>query len=231
MALSYGCPAGRRVPVPYKRTVARVSFGLISATRVRRWLQRSAKRVGEQRRDSTSCTSTSRSRPACRCSRCSRRADRSSPRSTPPSPARGHAGRQGVMQACVFRRSPRRIAVSELARKTCRSQHFAAAPEIPNRVQISPRRRRRAVAGCPGRRRSGFHRRSPKRARLPVPAEGVHELAGRRPGLRLLVPGPETRRSARRGARRIRDRIVFLGKVSETRQGAHAAQHPPLVAP
>ena len=34
----YVTPAGRSVPVPYNGSVARVSFGPISATRVRRWL-------------------------------------------------------------------------------------------------------------------------------------------------------------------------------------------------
>ncbi|HZD99663.1 MAG TPA: glycosyltransferase family 4 protein, partial [Micromonosporaceae bacterium] len=34
----YVTPAGRAVPVPYNGSVARVSFGPISATRVRRWL-------------------------------------------------------------------------------------------------------------------------------------------------------------------------------------------------
>ena len=35
---SYVVPAGRAVPVPYNGSVARVNFGPVSASRVRRWL-------------------------------------------------------------------------------------------------------------------------------------------------------------------------------------------------
>src|SRR6476659_3263342 len=36
---AYFVPAGRTVPVPYNGSVARFNFGVISATRVRRWLR------------------------------------------------------------------------------------------------------------------------------------------------------------------------------------------------
>ena len=36
---SYVVPAGRAVPVPYNGSVARLSFGFLSASRVRRWLK------------------------------------------------------------------------------------------------------------------------------------------------------------------------------------------------
>ena len=36
---SYVVPAGRAIPVPYNGSVARLTFGLMSATRVRRWLR------------------------------------------------------------------------------------------------------------------------------------------------------------------------------------------------
>ena len=35
----YVVPAGRAVPVPYNGSVARLSFGLLSASRVRRWIR------------------------------------------------------------------------------------------------------------------------------------------------------------------------------------------------
>ena len=35
----YVVPAGRAVPVPYNGSVARLSFGFLSASRVRRWLK------------------------------------------------------------------------------------------------------------------------------------------------------------------------------------------------
>ena len=74
----YVVPAGRAVPVPYNGSVARLTFGLLSNTRVRRWL-----REGEF--DVLPCTSRV-SEPVD--ARCGRPRGRSWRRSTPRCSAR-----------------------------------------------------------------------------------------------------------------------------------------------
>lgn len=77
---SYVVSAGRAVAVPYNGSVARLSFGIISATRVRRWL-----RDGEF----DILHVHERLRRACRCWRAGRRPARWWRPSTPPTRAPG----------------------------------------------------------------------------------------------------------------------------------------------
>ena len=76
----YVVPAGRTVPIPYNGSVARLQFGPVSATRVRRWLRDGRFDV---------CTSTSRWRRACHCSPACWPGVRSWRRSTRPIPGPG----------------------------------------------------------------------------------------------------------------------------------------------
>ncbi|WP_432837007.1 glycosyltransferase family 4 protein [Dactylosporangium sp. CA-092794] len=207
--LSYVVPAGRAVPVPYNGSVARVSFGLISATRVRRWL--SAGRfdvlhVHEPLIPSLSMLAV-----------LSARGPVVATFHTALTRSRALAAAQGVLQL-VLEKITGRIAVSELARKVQVEHLGGSAWEIPNGVQAAKYRDAVPLDGWPGEGGAlGFI------GRFTEPRKGFRylltafaELAAARPGLRLLVAGPGDPAEVLDGVpAALRERIVFLGKVSE----------------
>jgi phosphatidylinositol alpha-mannosyltransferase len=203
MALPYVVPAGRTVPVPYNGSVARVSFGLISATRVRRWL--SAGRfdvlhVHEPLIPSLSMLAV-----------LSARGPVVATFHTAMTRSRALAAAQGVLQL-VLEKITGRIAVSELARKVQVEHLGGSAWEIPNGVQASKYRSAVPLPGWPGPAGAlGFI------GRFTEPRKGFRyllsafsTLSSSRPGLRLLVAGPGD-------VSDISDipGVTFLGKVSE----------------
>jgi phosphatidylinositol alpha-mannosyltransferase len=208
MGLPYVVPAGRPVPVPYNGSVARVSFGLISATRVRRWLSAGAFDVVHVHEPITPSLSM--------LAVLSARGPVVATFHTSMTRSRAMTAAQGVLQL-VLEKITGRIAVSELARKV-QVEHFGgSAWEIPNGVQISRFAKAEPLPGWPGAETIGFI------GRFTEPRKGFEhllraftELAPRRPELRLLVAGPgepaEVLDDVPAG---LRDRIVFLGKVSE----------------
>jgi phosphatidylinositol alpha-mannosyltransferase len=209
MTLPYVVPAGRTVPVPYNGSVARVSFGLISATRVRRWL--SAGRfdvlhVHEPLIPSLSMLAV-----------LSARGPVVATFHTAMTRSRALAAAQGVLQL-VLEKITGRIAVSELARKVQVEHLGGSAWEIPNGVQASKYRGAEPLTGWPGEGGAlGFI------GRFTEPRKGFRyllsafeTLAPARPGLRLLVAGPGDQDAVTSEmSDSVRDRVVFLGKVSE----------------
>ncbi|GAA4254796.1 glycosyltransferase family 4 protein [Dactylosporangium darangshiense] len=209
MALSYVVPAGRTLPVPYNGSVARVSFGLISATRVRRWLAAGrfdVLHVHEPLIPSLSMLAV-----------LSARGPVVATFHTAMTRSRALAAAQGVLQL-VLEKITGRIAVSELARKVQVEHLGGSAWEIPNGVQASKYRGAVPLPGWPGEGGAlGFV------GRFTEPRKGFRyllsafeTLAPARPGLRLLVAGPGDADDVMSEVPdSIRDRVVFLGKVSE----------------
>ncbi|MET7400690.1 glycosyltransferase family 4 protein [Dactylosporangium sp. NPDC005572] len=208
MTLPYVVPAGRTVPVPYNGSVARVSFGLISATRVRRWLAAGrfdVLHVHEPLIPSLSMLAV-----------LSARGPVVATFHTAMTRSRALAAAQGVLQL-VLEKITGRIAVSELARKVQVEHLGGSAWEIPNGVQVSKYRTAEPLDGWPGEGALGFLGRfTEPRKGFPYLVSAFSSLVGERPGLRLLVAGPGDPSEALEDVPvAVRDRIVFLGKVSE----------------
>ncbi|HTJ33995.1 MAG TPA: glycosyltransferase family 4 protein [Dactylosporangium sp.] len=209
VALSYVVPAGRTLPVPYNGSVARVSFGLISATRVRRWLAAGrfdVLHVHEPLIPSLSMLAV-----------LSARGPVVATFHTAMTRSRALAAAQGVLQL-VLEKITGRIAVSELARKVQVEHLGGSAWEIPNGVQASKYRGAVPLPGWPGEGGAlGFI------GRFTEPRKGFRyllsafeTLAPARPGLRVLVAGPGDPDDVMSEVPdSLRDRVVFLGKVSE----------------
>ncbi|MFI5912758.1 glycosyltransferase family 4 protein [Dactylosporangium sp. NPDC051541] len=207
MTLPYVVPAGRTVPVPYNGSVARVSFGLISATRVRRWLSHGrfdVLHVHEPLIPSLSMLAV-----------LSARGPVVATFHTAMTRSRALAAAQGVLQL-VLEKITGRIAVSELARKVQVEHLGGSAWEIPNGVQASKYRGAVPLDGWPGPGGAlGFIGRfTEPRKGFKYLLEAFALLAVDRPGLRLLVAGPGDPDDVVADFIH-RDRVVFLGKVSE----------------
>ncbi|GAA3267949.1 glycosyltransferase family 4 protein [Dactylosporangium vinaceum] len=207
MTLPYVVPAGRTVPVPYNGSVARVSFGLISASRVRRWLSHGrfdVLHVHEPLIPSLSMLAV-----------LSARGPVVATFHTAMTRSRALAAAQGVLQL-VLEKITGRIAVSELARKVQVEHLGGSAWEIPNGVQASKYRGAVPLDGWPGDGGAlGFIGRfTEPRKGFRYLLEAFAALAPERPGLRLLVAGPGDPDDVLEDFP-FRDRVTFLGKVSE----------------
>jgi phosphatidylinositol alpha-mannosyltransferase len=205
----YVVPAGRAVPVPYNGSVARLSFGFRSASRVRRWVRDGdfdVLHVHEPAAPSLSLL-------ACWVA-------------TGPIVATFHTAnpRSRVMHAAepmlqsALEKISARIAVSEAARRTLVEHLGGDAVLIPNGVAVRRFAKADPLPGWPGDGGAiGFL------GRLDEPRKGLavllraFELIGpRRPGLRLLIAGPGDADEVReRVSPQLRDRVVLLGRVSE----------------
>ncbi len=210
-------PAGRPVPVPYNGSVARVSFGLISATRVRRWLTAGrfdVLHVHEPITPSLSMLAV-----------LSARGPVVATFHTAMTRSRAISAAQGILQL-VLEKITGRIAVSELARKVQVEHLGGSAWEIPNGVRIAKFAGAEPLPGWTAPETSpgpdggaiGFLGRfTEPRKGFPYLLTAFTTLARRRPGLRLLVAGPGDPGDVLRDVPAdLRERIVFLGKVSET---------------
>jgi phosphatidylinositol alpha-mannosyltransferase len=132
------------------------------------------------------------------------------------------AAAQGALQL-ILERITARIAVSELARKVQVEHLGGGAVEIPNGVAVVRYARAEPLPGWPGPCRPGaggaigfLGRVSEPRKGFPVLREAFVTLAQRRPGLRLLVAGPGDETDALAAVPAgLRERVVFLGRVSE----------------
>ena len=199
----YVVPAGRAVPVPYNGSVARVSFGLISATRVRRWIAAGhfdVLHVHEPLTPSLSMLAVLSARGPVVATR-----------------SRAMAAAQGVLQL-VLERITGRIAVSELARKVQVEHLGGSAWEIPNGVAVARFAEAQPLPGWPGDGGAiGFLGRfTESRKGFDLLRTAFTRLAEQRDGLRMLVAGPGEPEEATAGVPvGLRDRIVLLGKVSE----------------
>jgi phosphatidylinositol alpha-mannosyltransferase len=207
----YVVPAGRTVPVPYNGSVARVSFGLISATRVRRWLtagQFDVLHVHEPLTPSLSLLAV-----------LSARGPVVATFHTAMTRSRALAAAQGLLQPALEKITGR-IAVSELARKVQVEHLGGSAWEIPNGVSVARFANATPLPGwAPGERGEtiGFiGRYCEPRKGFPLLREAFVALAPQRPDLRLLVAGRGEPEEALDGVPDdLRDRIVLLGMVSE----------------
>jgi len=205
----YVVPAGRAVAVPYNGSVARLSFGPLSANRVRRWLRDASfdvLHVHEPAAPSLSLIAcwvfdgpivatvhgaTTRSRAL-------------------------HAAEPMLRSA--LEKVSGRIAVSEAARTTLVHHLGGDAVLIPNGVNVSRFEKAEPLAGWPGEGGAiGFlGRMDEPRKGLSVLLRAFCLIGAERPGLRLLIAGPgDTDEVAARVPASLRDRVVLLGQVSE----------------
>jgi phosphatidylinositol alpha-mannosyltransferase len=205
----YVVPAGRAVPVPYNGSVARLAFGPISATRVRRWLAAGrfdVLHVHEPLTPSLSMLAV-----------LSARGPVVATFHTAMTRSRAMAAAQGVLQL-VLERITGRIAVSELARKVQVEHLGGSAWEVPNGVNVSRYAEASPLPGWPG---SGgavgfLGRYTEPRKGFDLLRTAWVRLAAQRPGLRLLVAGPGEPAEALQGVpAALRERVTLLGKVSE----------------
>jgi phosphatidyl-myo-inositol alpha-mannosyltransferase len=186
----YVVPAGRAVPVPYNGSVARLAFGFLSASRVRRWLKDGhfdVLHVHEPAAPSLSLL-------ACWSA-------------TGPIVATVHTANQRsrVMHAAtpileyVGEKISARIAVSEAARTTLVEHLGGDAVLIPNGVSVRRYEKADPLPGWPGPGGAlGFlGRMDEPRKGLSVLLAAFALLGPQRPGLQL------------------RDRVVLLGQVSD----------------
>lgn len=205
----YLVPAGRTVPVPYNGSVARFNFGVISATRVRRWLREGEFDVVHVHEPAV----PSLSLLACYAAR-------------GPLVATFHTAieRSRLMAASARALQPAlekitgRIAVSEAARTTLVEHLGGDAVLVPNGVAVAQFTDAEPLPGWPGEGGAlGFLGRIDEpRKGLDVLLDAFERLAPSRPGLRLLVAGPGDTDEVREAlAPELRDRVTLLGLVDE----------------
>lgn len=210
----YVVPAGRAVPVRYNGSVARLTFGPLSAARVRRWLhtgQFDVLHVHEPFAPSLSMLAVFAARgPVVATFH------------TAMARSRAMAAAQGALQL-VLERITARIAVSALARRVQVEHLGGGAVEIPNGVWVSRYADAAPLPGWPGPCAPGtggaigfLGRFTEPRKGFPVLRDAFAALAPERPGLRLLVAGPGDADEARAALpATLHDRVHFLGRIGE----------------
>nr|WP_055505565.1 glycosyltransferase family 4 protein [Nonomuraea pusilla] len=205
----YVTGAGRAVPVPYNGSVARMSFGFLSAARVRRWV-----RTGEfdvlhihepliPSLGVLACWAAKGPIVATFHASFSR--------------SRAIAVAEPLLRSALEKLTGR-IAVSDAARKSLVEQFGGDAVLIPNGVTVSRYARAEPLDGWgPDGRTIGFlGRMDEERKGLPILLEAFDALAAERPGLKLLIAGPGDEKDVYERVRRdFHDRVTVLGMVSE----------------
>jgi phosphatidylinositol alpha-mannosyltransferase len=206
---AYVVPAGRAVPVPYNGSVARLSFGFLSASRVRRWLKDGdfdVLHVHEPAAPSLSLL-------ACWVA-------------DGPIVATMHAAMPrsrvlhaaGPILASALEKISGRIAVAEAARSTLVEHMGGDAVLIPNGVNVHRYEKAEPLAGFPGTGGAlGFlGRMDEPRKGLDILLAAFSLLAPERPGLRLLIAGRGDQEDAlSQVPAAYRDRVILLGQVSD----------------
>ncbi len=205
----YVVPAGRAVAVPYNGSIARMSFGPLSASRVRRWVKDGnfdLLHVHEPVAPSLSLL-------ACWVADIPIVAT-----------VHGATARSRVLHVAepMLRSALEKIngwiAVSEAARTTLVRHLGGDAVLIPNGVTISRYEKAEPLPGWPGEGGAiGFlGRMDEPRKGLPILLRAFEIVGAARPGLRLLLAGPgDVVEIAGRVPAGLRDRVVLLGQVSE----------------
>jgi phosphatidylinositol alpha-mannosyltransferase len=205
----YVVPAGRAVPFPYNGSVARIAFGPVSTARVRRWLKVGnfdVLHVHEPLALSLSMLAV-----------LSARGPVVATFHTAMTRSRALSVAQGLLQL-VIEKITARIAVSELARKVQVEHLGGGAVEIPNGVAVSKFAAAEPFDDWPGDGGTlGFLGRfTEPRKGFDILRAAFVPLAYARPTLRLLVAGPGDRDDLySEFPRDLRDRVTFLGLVSE----------------
>ena len=207
---SYVVPGGRAVPVRYNGSVARLSFGPLSAARVRRWVTTGEFDVIHVHEPFTPSLSllavvSARDEPVVATFH------------TAMTRSRAMHAASGVLQL-VLERITARIAVSALARKVQVEHLGGDAWVIPNGVSVDRYAGAEPLPGWPGPDGAlGFVGRfNEPRKGFALLLEAMIDLVPRRPGLRLLVAGPGDPDEALQDVPPdVASRITFLGLVSE----------------
>ena len=206
---AYVVPAGRAVPVPYNGSIARLNFGLLSNTRVRRWLREGEFDVLHVHEPMApglgllACWAADGPIVGTFHSAMSR--------------SRAMAAAYSILQPALEKLSAR-IAVSEAARRTLVEHLGGDAILIPNGVAIRRFAGAEPLPGWPGAGGAlGFVGRFEEpRKGFGVLLEAFRLLAPERPELRLLVVGGGDADEALAGLEpALRERVTMLGQVSD----------------
>ncbi len=201
--------AGKAVPIPYNGSIARLQFGLVSASRVRRWLRDGAFDVVHVHEPAP----PSLSLLTCMIS-------------DGPLVATFHAANPRSRFLAMFdtalqpflEKLSGRIAVSQAARKVIVEHLGADAVVIPNGVAVA---KFSAAEPLPGYPRAGgtigfIGRYDEPRKGMDVLAQALGRLVDARPGLRLVVAGRgEADDFLAELPRAVAARIDLLGQVSD----------------
>jgi phosphatidylinositol alpha-mannosyltransferase len=208
----YLVAAGKTVPIPYNGSVARLQFGLVSATRVRRWLRQGAFDVVHVHEPAPPSLSLLTVLLA-----------------DVPLVATFHAAStrsrfltmfDSVVQA-VLERLSGRIAVSQAARKMIVEHLGGDAVVIPNGVSIAAYSGAQPLPGYPRDPALGgtigfIGRYDESRKGMAVLLQAVHRLLQTRPGLQLLVAGRGEQESfLDKLPPELAGSVVMLGMLSE----------------
>ena len=205
----YVVPAGRAVPVPYNGSVARLAFGFLSASRVRRWLKDGdfdVLHVHEPAAPSLSLL-------ACWV------ADGpivATMHAAMPRSRALHAA-QPILASALEKISGR-IAVAEAARNTLVEHLGSDAVLIPNGVHVGRYEKAEPLPGFPG---SGgtlgfLGRMDEPRKGLDILLAAFTLMAQERPGLRLLIAGRgDADEVLDQVPSALQDRVILLGQVSD----------------
>ncbi|HEX6328488.1 MAG TPA: glycosyltransferase family 4 protein [Jiangellaceae bacterium] len=221
----YVVSAGRAVPVPYNGSVARLTFGPVSASRVRRWLSDGkfdVVHVHEPASPSLGLLTLWWAEVPVVAT-----FHQANPRS------RAMSAAYGILQS-AFEKISARIAVSEEARKLP-VEHLGGDPVlIPNGLYVD---RFAAANARPDWQGSGgtlsfLGRLDEPRKGLPVLLKAWPKIFRARPGVRLLVAGRGDVDEARRKIpAECRDAVTFLGAVSDEDKAAMLASSDIYIAP
>jgi phosphatidyl-myo-inositol alpha-mannosyltransferase len=205
----YVVAAGRAVPVPYNGSVARMAFGFLSASRVRRWIKEGdfdLVHVHEPAAPSLSLLACwVYDGPLVATVHTAMPRSRMLHVATP------------ILQSALEKISGR-IAVSEAARTTLVKYLGGDAVLIPNGVSVRRFEKADPLPGWPGDGGTlGFlGRMDEPRKGLSVLLAAFTRLAADRPGLRLLIAGPgDADEALEQVPAQYRDRVVLLGQVSD----------------
>ncbi len=206
---AYVVPAGRAVPVPYNGSVARVNFGPVSATRVRRWVREGGFDVLHVHEPMSPSLSVLALWAA-----------------TGPVVATFHTSnlRSRAMSAAypilepALEKIGARVAVSEEARRTLVEHVGGDAILVPNGVFVDrfalaqPEPAWQGEAGTVG----FLGRLDEARKGLPTLLTAFEQVVAARPGVRLLVAGRGDEKDATEEVSpAVREAVTFLGQVSE----------------
>jgi phosphatidyl-myo-inositol alpha-mannosyltransferase len=204
----YVTSAGRAIPVPFNGSVARLSFGFLSANRVRRWVREGGFDVLHVHEPAI----PSLGLLACWVAR-------------GPIVATFHASYENSRSLSVtasvlmsaLEKITGRIAVSDAARKTLVEFMGGDAVLIPNGVTVGRYAEGTPLPGWDEGEVIGFlGRMDEPRKGLPVLLEAFALLAAERPGLRLLIAGPgDAKEVLEKVPAAFHDRVGLLGMVSE----------------
>ncbi|CAN5577536.1 glycosyltransferase family 4 protein [soil metagenome] len=224
----YVVAAGKTVPIPYNGSVARLQFGLVSATRVRRWLRDGAFEVVHVHEPAPPSLSLLTVLLA-----------------DAPLVATFHSSstRSRFLQIfdsavqAILERLSGRIAVSQAARKMIMVHLGADAVVIPNGVAVAAYTAAPPLPGYPRDPALGgtigfIGRYDESRKGMAVLLSALTELIVTRPGLQLLVAGrgDEAEFLAELPAS-LKDSVVMLGMVSETEKASMLRSVDVYVAP